>query len=88
MSGDRHAHMLVHRLFRWGGNMSIPLKRLEHYRYLTNEFLRLAANGSSIESQNYYLQMAQHYSTLAEAAELNRTLEARKPRLVTSTVPA
>lgn len=51
--------------------MSISLKRAERYRYLTNEFLRLAANDVSIESQNYYLQMAEHYSTLAEAAELN-----------------
>ena len=67
--------------------MSIPLKRVEHYRYLTNEFLRLAANDSSIESQNYYLQMAEHYGMLAEAAELNTTLEARQPRLATSTVP-
>jgi hypothetical protein len=64
--------------------MSIPLKNVEHYRHLTKEFLRLAANDSSGESQNYYLQMAVHYSTLAEAAEPNTALEARKPR---STVP-
>ena len=67
--------------------MSIPLRKVEHYRYLTNEFLRLAADDPSIESQNYYLQMAEHYGTLAEAAELNATLEAGKPRLPTSTAP-
>ena len=50
--------------------MSILLKRAEHYCYLPNEFRRLAANDSFIESRNYYLQMAEHYSTLAEAAEL------------------
>jgi hypothetical protein len=57
------------------------LRKVEHYRYLTNEFLRLAANDSSIESQNYYLQMAEHYGTLAETAELDTTPEADKPRL-------
>jgi hypothetical protein len=67
--------------------MSIPFRKVEHYRYLTSEFLRLAANDSSIESQSYYLQMAEHYGTLAEAAELNTTLEAGKPRFPPSTVP-
>jgi hypothetical protein len=67
--------------------MSIPLRKVEHYRYLTNEFHRLPAHDSSIESQNYYLQMAEHYGTLAAAAELNTTLEAGKPRLPTSAVP-
>jgi hypothetical protein len=61
--------------------MSILLKRAEHYRYLANEFRRLAANDSSVESGNYYLLMAKHYSTLAEAAELKKTLEASEPRL-------
>jgi hypothetical protein len=59
--------------------MSILLKRAEHYRYLANEFRRLSANDGSIES-GYYLQMAKHYSTLAEAAELQKTLEASQPR--------
>jgi hypothetical protein len=68
--------------------MSIPLKRVEHYRYLTNEFLHLGASHSSIESQNDYLQMAKHHNMLAEAPELNTTQEARGPRLATSTVPA
>ncbi len=36
--------------------MAILLKRAEHYRYLANEFSRLAANDSSFESGNYYLQ--------------------------------
>jgi hypothetical protein len=66
--------------------MAIPSKRAEHYRHLTNEFLRLAANDSSIESRNYYLEMAEHYSTLAEAAETGST-RAREPRLVASTLP-
>jgi hypothetical protein len=48
----------------------ILLDRAKRYRYLANEFLRLAENDSSVESQNYYLQMAEHYNTLAEAAEL------------------
>jgi hypothetical protein len=33
--------------------MPTPLRKVEHYRCLTNEFL---ANDPSIESQNYYLQ--------------------------------
>jgi hypothetical protein len=53
--------------------MSILLKRAEHYRYLANEFRRLAANDSAIGSGNYYLQMARYYSTLAEPAELKTT---------------
>jgi hypothetical protein len=56
--------------------MSVLLKRAEQYRHLANEFRRLAANDSTIESGNYYLQMARLYSTLAEAAELKTTLEA------------
>jgi hypothetical protein len=65
--------------------MSIPLK--EHCRY-SNELVSsprskwllhrksklLSANGSALRHA-------------AEAAELNRTLEVRKPRLVNSTVP-
>jgi hypothetical protein len=60
--------------------MSILLKRAEHYRYLANEFRRLAANDFSIES-GYYLQTAKYYSTLAGAAELQKMLEASQPRL-------
>jgi hypothetical protein len=70
-----------YRLFLWGGLMSVLLKRAEHYRHLANEFRRLAANDSSVESGKYYLQMARYYSTLAEAAELKTTPEASEPRL-------
>ena len=63
----------------WGGLMSIPLERAQHYRYLANEFRRLAANDRSFDSGNYYLLMAKHYGTLAEAAVL-KTLEASEPR--------
>lgn len=51
--------------------MPIPilLDRAKHYHHLANEFLRLAGNDSSIESQNDYLQMAEHYRTLGDAAE-------------------
>jgi hypothetical protein len=48
--------------------MSTPLRKVEHYRHLTNEFLRLAANYPSIESQTYYLQTGS-YGSLTEAAE-------------------
>jgi hypothetical protein len=61
--------------------MSVQLKRPEHYRHLANEFRRLAANDSSVESGNYYLQMARYYSRLAEATELKTTLQASEPRL-------
>jgi hypothetical protein len=63
----------------WGDLMSILLKRAEHYRYLANEFSRLAANDSSFESGNYYLQMARHYGTLAETAAPKTTPQASKP---------
>jgi hypothetical protein len=68
--------------------MSVLLKRAEHYRQLANEFRRLAAQDSSIESGNYYLQMARHYTTLTEAAQLKTTLEASEPRLHPRLVPA
>jgi hypothetical protein len=48
----------------------ILLDRAKHYRHLANEFVHLAADDSSVESHNYYLQMAEHYRALAEAAEL------------------
>jgi hypothetical protein len=51
-------------------SIQILLDRAKHYHHMANEFLRLAGNHSSIESQNYYLQMAEHYRTLGEAAEL------------------
>jgi hypothetical protein len=61
--------------------MSILSKRAEHYRHLANEFRRLAANDSFVESGRYYVLMARHYRTLAEAAELKATLEASQPQL-------
>jgi hypothetical protein len=61
--------------------MSNPLNRAEHYRGLANEYRRLAANGSSSETRNYYLYMAKNYSTLAEAVELKTIQEAREQRL-------
>jgi hypothetical protein len=61
----------------------IRLDRAKRYRCLANEFFNLAANDPAFESQNYYLQMAEHYSTLAEAAELKTTPEAREQRSAT-----
>ena len=51
--------------------MSEALKRAKTYRYLAKEYRRLAAIDSSTETRNHYLQMAEHYSTLAEAEELS-----------------
>jgi hypothetical protein len=51
--------------------MSEALKRAKTYRYLAKEYRRLAAIDSSAENRNHYLQMAEHYSTLAEAEELS-----------------
>jgi hypothetical protein len=59
MSDGQRKHATVTVLF---GEVScrILLKRTEHYHYLANEFRRLAADDSSIEIGNYYLQMARH----------------------------
>jgi hypothetical protein len=81
MSAGRRERTTATVFFLWGGLMSVLLKRAEHYRHLVNEFRRLAANDSSVESGKYYLQMASYYSTLAEAAELKTTREASEPRL-------
>jgi hypothetical protein len=45
------------------------LHRAERYRDLAEGCRRLAAIGISTETQNHYLRMAEHYSTLAEAEE-------------------
>jgi hypothetical protein len=45
------------------------LKQAEHYRGLAEEFRRLAAFSFSIQMQNHYFQMAEHYSALADAQE-------------------
>jgi hypothetical protein len=47
--------------------MSNQLDQAERYRYLANESRRLAANDPYTESQTFHLQMAELYSTLAEA---------------------
>jgi hypothetical protein len=44
-------------------------KQAAHYRYLETEFRHLAAIETPIDIRNYYLQMAKHYSALAEAKE-------------------
>jgi hypothetical protein len=46
--------------------MSDALKQAKHYRDLEQRYLHLAAIGSSTERRNYYLRIAEHYSTLAE----------------------
>ena len=45
------------------------LKQAEHYHDLAEECRRLAAFSFSNQMQNHYLQMADHYSALAEAEE-------------------
>jgi hypothetical protein len=50
--------------------MPDPLNRAERYRELAEECRRLAAIGSSTESRDRYLQMAERYSALAKAEEL------------------
>jgi hypothetical protein len=51
--------------------MSDALKQAKRYRDLEQRYIRLAAIGSSTERRNYYLRIAEHYSTLAEAEELS-----------------
>jgi hypothetical protein len=46
-----------------------PLNRAERYRDMAEGCRRLAALGLSTETKNHYLRMAEHYSSLAEAAE-------------------
>jgi hypothetical protein len=62
--------------------MSNQLDQAERYRYLANESRRLAANDPYTESQTFHLQMAELYSTLAEAAELKTTGGREPPRQV------
>ncbi len=42
--------------------------RLYIYRYMSNEYRRLAAEDCSNETRCYYLRMAESYSTLADTA--------------------
>ena len=46
------------------------LNQAERYCDLAEACRRLAAISFSTQMQNHYCQMAEHYSTLAEAAEL------------------
>ncbi len=45
------------------------LNRAQRYRDLAEGCRRLAAIGFSTETRNHYLQMAEHYSSLADAEE-------------------
>jgi len=46
------------------------LNQAERYRDLAQEYRRLAAFSFSTQMQHHYFQMAEHYSTQAEAIEL------------------
>ncbi len=46
------------------------LNQAERYRDLAEGCRRLAAFSFSSQMQNHYFQMAEHYTTLAEAIEL------------------
>ena len=48
------------------------LNQAERYRDLAQEYRRLAAFSFSTQMQHHYFQMAEHYSTLAEAEELGK----------------
>lgn len=54
--------------------MPSQLNRAEHrqylYRYISNEYRRLAGEDCSNKTRCYYLQMAESYCTLAATAEL------------------
>jgi hypothetical protein len=56
------------------------LNRAKRYRELAKGCRRLAAIGFSAETQNHFLRMAEHYSTLAEAEE---AADVGAPRLAT-----
>jgi hypothetical protein len=45
------------------------LSRAKRYRELAKGCRRLAVIGFSAETQNHFLRMAEHYSTLAEAED-------------------
>ena len=54
--------------------MPDALKRAQRYRYLAKECWRLAAVDVSTEISKHHLEMAEHYTALADAEELS-TLE-------------
>jgi hypothetical protein len=49
--------------------MQDPLNRAERYRALAEGCRRLAEIGLSTETQDHFLWMAEHYSSLANAEE-------------------
>jgi hypothetical protein len=49
--------------------MSDALNRAKRYRELSAGCRHLAAIGLSAETRNHFLQMAEHYSSLATAEE-------------------
>lgn len=51
--------------------MSDARNLAQRYRNLAEECRRLAAISPPTETRDRYLRMAEHYSTLAEAEELN-----------------
>jgi hypothetical protein len=51
--------------------MSDALKRAQHYRYLAKECWRLASVDVSTQTRKRYLEMAEHYTALADAEELS-----------------
>jgi hypothetical protein len=55
--------------------MPDALKRAQHYRYLAKECWRLATVLETIdvptEARKRYLEMAEHYTALADAEELS-----------------
>ncbi|HLK81674.1 MAG TPA: hypothetical protein VKT99_09290 [Xanthobacteraceae bacterium] len=46
-----------------------PLNRAQRYRELAEGCRHLAALGLSAETRDHFLQMAEHYATLADAEE-------------------
>ncbi len=51
--------------------MADALKRAQRYRSLAKECWRLTTVDVSTETRKHYLEMAEHYSALAEAEELS-----------------
>jgi hypothetical protein len=51
--------------------MSDALKQAQRYRYLAKECWRLATVDVSTETRKQYLEMAEHYSALADAEGLS-----------------
>jgi hypothetical protein len=57
--------------------MSDALNRAKRYRDLSAGCRDLAAMGLSAETRNHFLQMAEHYSSLATAEESNTFADTR-----------